>query len=484
MNNLAFSSIKDLVALLAEKKISSEELLNLSLERFKKYDAQIGSALELFSADSIKARHKAIPGAAQKLAGIPGLIKDNICMEGRTASCASKILANYKAPYNATAIEKLAAEGALFVGRANMDEFAMGSSTETSAYQKTHNPWNLDRVPGGSSGGSIAAVAAGFVPWALGSETGGSVRQPAALCGVVGSKPTYGLVSRYGLVAYASSLDQIGVATRTVYDNALVLSVIAGNDQRDATTTQTKSFDFTKDLTGKIKPGLTIGVIENALNAQGNDPEVVAALEEVLRQYEKLGAKIKRISLPTMDYSAAVYFIVSRAESASNLARFDGIRYGVRSKEAESLQDVYAMSRTDGFGKEVKVRIMMGNYVLSVGHADAYYNSAKKIQQFMRHEFLEAFKEVDLLFSPVSPTEAFPFDAFKDNALQMDLQDYFTCAANLIGIPAVSAPCGFTKNKLPIGYQLMGPDFSEGLIFQTLYAYEQMTQWHTMHPNL
>lgn len=479
MNNLAFASIKDLIALLADKKISSEELLNFSLERFKKHDPQVGSALEVFDKKTIT--NSVSTG---KLSGIPGLIKDNICMQGRTASCASKILANYTAPYDAHVIESLAAEGALFVGRANMDEFAMGSSTETSAYQKTHNPWNLDRVPGGSSGGSIAAVAAGLVPWALGSETGGSVRQPAALCGIVGSKPTYGLVSRYGLVAYASSLDQIGVATRTVYDNALVLSVIAGHDKRDATTTSTKKFDFTKDLTGKIKPGLKIGVIENALNAPGNDPEVVAALEEVIRQYEKLGATIKRISLPTMDYSAAVYFLVSRAELASNLARFDGIRYGVRAPGAETLQDVYAQSRTQGFGKEVKLRILMGNYALSVGHADEYYNSAKKIQQLMRHEFLAAFHDVDLLFSPVSPSEAFPFNAFQDNALQMDLQDYFTCAANLTGIPAVSVPCGFTKNNLPIGFQLMGPDFSEGLIFQTLHAYEQTTPWHMMHPSL
>lgn len=481
MKNLAFASIKELTALLAEKKVTAEAILDHTLERFKKYDPQVKSALEVFEKPSIVQRQTTQTG---RLAGIPGLIKDNICMEGRVASCASKILANYQAPYNAHVIEKLSAEGATFVGRANMDEFAMGSSTETSAFQKTHNPWNLDRVPGGSSGGSIAAVAAGLVPWALGSETGGSVRQPAALCGIVGSKPTYGLVSRYGLVAYASSLDQIGVATRTVYDNALVLSVIAGHDKRDATTTTTSSFDFTKDLDGSIKPGLKIGVIENALHAEGIDPEVKEALEAVIRQYEKLGATIKRISLPTMDYSAATYFIVSRAELASNLARFDGIRYGVRNKQATHLQDVYALSRTEGFGKEVKVRILMGNYTLSVGHADAYYNSAKKIQQLMRAEFAQAFKDVDLLLAPVSPSGAFKFDAFKDNALQMDLQDYFTCVANLTGIPAVSVPCGLTKENLPIGFQLMGPHFSEGLIFKTLHAYEQSTEWHTMHPSL
>lgn len=482
MKNLAFASIKDLVSLLDQKKISLEELLDFYLGRFTQYDAKIGSALEIFDPTTLKLRR--VENLEGKLRGIPGLIKDNICMEGRITSCASKMLANYRAPYDATAITKLSQEGALFIGRANMDEFAMGSSTETSAYQKTRNPWNLDRVPGGSSGGSIAAVAAGFVPWALGSETGGSVRQPATLCGIVGSKPTYGLVSRYGLVAYASSLDQIGVATRTVYDNALVLSVIAGHDSQDATTTKTKSFDFTSGLTGKLQQGLKIGVIENALYAQGNDPEIVQALEEALGQLEKLGAVIKRISLPAMEQSARTYFIISRAELASNLARFDGIRYGVRSKQATTLQEVYAKSRSEALGDEVKLRILMGNYVLSVGHADAYYNSAKKIQQYMRSEFAQAFADVDLLFSPVSPSEAFAFNAFKDNALQMDLQDFFTCAANLVGIPAVSVPCGFTKNKMPIGFQLMGPAFSEKLIFESLYAYEQSTPWHTMHPEL
>jgi len=478
MNNLAFASIKDVRALLDQKKISADELLDFYLARFARYDNDLGSALEIFDKKSIQ--EQARQGGL--LQGIPGLIKDNICMQGRRLGCASKVLETYKAPYNATAIERLMDAGSLLIGRANMDEFAMGSSTETSAYQMTRNPWNRDCVPGGSSGGAIAAVAAGLIPFALGSETGGSVRQPASLCGIVGSKPTYGLVSRFGLVAYSSSMDQIGVATRTVYDNALVLSAMAGNDPRDGTSVTGKKFDFTKDLNGKIPAGLKIGVIDNAVYAEGINPDVAQALDDAIKQLEKLGATIQHIKLPTMEYSAATYFVVSRAEAASNLARFDGIRYGARSKQAQTLDEVYAMSRTEGFGDEVKLRILLGNYVLSVGHADQYYNNAKKVQQMMRAEFLAAFEGVDLLFAPVAAAGAFPFNAFQDNAVHMDLQDYFTCAANLVGIPAVSVPCGFTKNNLPIGFQLLGPDLSEGLIFQVLHAYEQQTPWHTQHP--
>lgn len=481
MNIPNFATIQQLRALLDAKKISSADIVNYYRERFAKHDQQVGSALEVFDTDSILPQKH--PNGV--LAGIPGLIKDNICMQGRKLSCASKILENYEAVYTATAITKLQQEGALFLGRANMDEFAMGSSNETSAYQVTRNPWNLERVPGGSSGGSAAAVAAGLVPWALGSETSGSVRLPAAFCGIVGSKPTYGLISRYGLVANTSSLDQIGVMTRTVYDNALVLSVMAGNDPHDATSVKEKSFDFTKDLTGKIRPGLKIGVIENAMQAPGIDPDITRALAVTLEQLRKLGATIVPISLPTMDYGAAVYFNISRAEAASNLARYDGIRYGKRSKNARTLDEVYSMSRSEGFGEEIKQRILMGNYVLSVGHADEYYQSAKVVQRVMREEFLRAFTQVDLLFSPVTASAAFGFNAFAGDAqaaIKMQLQDYFTCAANLVGMPALSVPCGFTQDKLPIGFQLMGPDLSEGLIFQTAHAYEQSTEWHTMHP--
>jgi len=482
VNNIAFASIVELQKLVTDKKISHEELLEFFLHRFKQYDPLLGSAIEVFDKESILK----FDSYTKKnyIHGIPGLIKDNICMKGRIASCASKILQNYRAPYNATAIERLAEVGALFIGRANMDEFAMGSSTATSAYQKTYNPWSADRVAGGSSGGSIAAVAAGLIPWALGSETGGSVRQPATLCGIVGLKPTYGLVSRYGLIAYASSLDQIGVATRTVYDNAIVLSVIAGHDVRDATSLPVNAIDFTQYLTGKIRPGLRIGVIENALQAPGMDVEVVEQLERALRDFEKLGATIERIKIPTMDYSAAAYFIMSRAEAASNLARFDGIRYGMRSREARNLEEVYELSRAQGFGNEVKLRILMGNYVLSVGHADEFYQRAKQVQQIMKQEFEQIFQKIDVLFSPGSPAQAFTFDSFvtPEQELQMDAQDYFSCSANLVGIPAIAVPCGFTKNKMPIGFQLTGPALAESLLLQTAYAYEQHTPWHTMHP--
>ncbi len=480
MEEFSFSSIQKLRQALDTGKITIKELLAYTLDRFAKHDGSIGSALELFDSESI------LKAASAKgiLAGIPGIIKDNICQKGRITSCSSKILANYRAPYDATAVFRLDAAGALRVGRANCDEFAMGSTTETSAFQLTKNPWNLDRVPGGSSGGSIAAVAAGFVPWALGTETGGSVRQPAAFCGIVGLKPTYGLISRYGLVAYASSLDQIGIATRTVHDTALVLSAIAGKDPQDSTTLDVAPQDYTRDLTGKLKENFTLGVIENTLEAEGFDPHVQDLLTAALKEYERLGAKIKRIRLPIMDHAAAVYFMVSRAEAASNLARFDGVRYGYRSAQDETLSDMYIHTRDEGFGFNVKSRILVGNYVLSVGHADAYYNSAKIVQGRMRQEFLDAFKGVDLMFMPGSAGPAFRFGEFYKNPMQIDLQDYFTAPANLTGLPAIAVPCGFTKDTMPIGFQLMGPHLSEAHLLQAAYAYEQATEWHTQHPKI
>lgn len=478
MNNLSFASIKELRALLLKKEITPEQVLDHCIARFKEKDGQLGSALEIFEKESVlKASNK-----EGTLAGIPGLIKDNIAQENRPLTCASKILEGFVSTFDATASARLKKEGALLLGRANCDEFAMGSSTETSAYQKTKNPWDHARVPGGSSGGSAAAVAAGLVPWALGTDTGGSVRQPAAFCGIVGSKPTYGLISRYGLVAYGSSLDQVGVFTRTVYDNALVMSAMAGNDPQDSTTLDVPAKDYTKLLDGTLPEGCTIGIIENAVNAPGIDPQVSAALQEAISVLEKAGAKIKRITMPVLDYSAAVYFIVSRAEAASNLARFDGVRYGFRSKNADTLEKMYSATRGDGFGPEVKKRIMIGNYVLSAGHADAYYKKAKIVQSLMREGFNEAFKECTLLFMPTHPAPAFKFGAFDVDKLQMDLQDYFTCAMNLSGNPAISVPCGFTKENLPIGFQLVAPHRQEERMFQAAHAYEQATQWHTMHP--
>lgn len=479
MNHLAFATISELQVLLRKKEISQKELLAFFLQRFKEHDInKLNSALEVFDIESIL-QASSLTG---ELAGIPGLIKDNISQKDRTLSCASKMLEHFKAIYDATAISRLKESGALLVGRANMDEFAMGSSTENSAYMKTKNPWDVTRVPGGSSGGSIAAVAAGLVPWALGSETGGSVRQPAALCGIVGLKPSYGLISRYGLVAYASSLDQIGIATRTVRDNATVLSVVAGHDQYDSTSLPVEKKDYTKALDVGMPAGLRIGIVDEAFRFDGMDPEITHAVETAVTTFESMGATIKRITLPTLSYSAAAYFILSRAEAASNLARFDGVRYGLRDKSAKTLSSMYDNSRHDGFGAEVRSRIMVGNYVLSAGHAGQFYDHAKKVQKAIRFDFAQTFKDVDCIIMPTHPAPAFTFGAYDVDKLQMDLQDYFTCPVNLAGIPALSIPCGFTQSGLPIGMQLIGRHLTEELLFSIAHAYEQKTTWHTRHP--
>lgn len=477
MKELAFASIQTLQEHLSQRKISARELLQFFMQRFVQHDPILGTALEIFDEESIL--HLA--QEAGSLYGIPGIIKDNICQKGRLLSCGSKILQNFSATYDATAVARLKAAGALLIGRANLDEFAMGSSTETSAFKKTKNPWNPSCVPGGSSGGSIAAVAGGLVPWALGSETGGSVRQPAAFCGIVGLKPTYGLISRYGLVAYASSLDQIGIATRTVYDNALLLEVLAGADPHDSSTIQKKASSYTQGLTKKVPEGLRIGILKNALYAQGIDPEVVTTIEQAVAHLQTLGATVQDVSLPIMDFGAAIYFILSRAEAASNLARFDGVRYGLRHK-ADSLGDMYELTRQEGFGSEVKSRIIVGNYVLSAGHAAQFYTKAKIAQNTMRQEFENIFKTVDVLLAPTTPSTAFKLGAFDNDKLQMDLQDYFTCPMNIAGIPALSIPCGFSKQNMPIGMQIIGPHESEALLYQVAYAYEQSTDWHTKVP--
>jgi aspartyl-tRNA(Asn)/glutamyl-tRNA(Gln) amidotransferase subunit A len=484
--SFAFTSIKELKEKLVRKEVSSHELLRYFLKRFAQHDAQVQTALELFDAESIIEQTTALHDTSMHdalLAGIPGLIKDNICQKNRLTTCASKILKNYTAVYDATVCERLKQEGAFLIGRANCDEFAMGSSCEYSAHQKTKNPWDASRVPGGSSGGSVAAVAAGFVPWALGSETGGSVRLPSAFCGTTCIKPTYGHVSRYGLVAYASSLDQVSPLARDVYDTALVFSAIAGNDPKDSSSLSADKKDYTKQLTGKLPAGLRIGVVDNALGAQGMDPVVVMAIEQAIAVFETTGAQIKHLELPALDYGAATYFIVSRAEAASNLARFDGVRYATRDKKATTLRDMYCNTRHDGFGQEVATRIMVGNYVLSAGHAKDFYGNAKKVQTMIRHDFITAFRDVDVLLMPVHPAPAFPLGAFDLDKLQMDLQDYFTCPINLAGLPALSLPCGFSKNpELPLGFQLVGPDVSEELLFQVGHAYQQNTDWHMRHP--
>ena len=477
MLNLSFATIKELRAALDAHMITKEEVLNYYRERAITYDPTINSLLEIFESPIEYTDQQ-----SGLLNGIPGVIKNNICIKDRITTCASKMLENYRAPYDATAVERLKNAGALLIGTANMDEFAMGSSTETSAFKQTKNPWDQSRVPGGSSGGSAAAVAAGLVPWALGSETGGSVRQPAAFCGIVGLKPTYGLISRYGLIAYGSSVDQIGIFSRTAYDSAAVLSVIAGNDTKDSSTLPVEKRDYTQNLEDFTVQGLKIGIVQSALHARGMDNQIATAVQNAIKQLELLGASIEQVDLPTLDYSAAAYFIVSRAQAASNLARFDGVRYGMRSKNASSLHSMYTNTRHDGFGAEVRKRIMVGNYVLSASHAGHFYDNAQKVIQHIRHDFINIFKQVDLLVMPTHAAPAFTFGAYQDNKLQMDLQDYFTCPINLAGIPAISLPCGMTADNLPIGFQLIGPDLSEELILQVAHAYQSKTEWHNLHP--
>ena len=457
--------------------ISFKEKINASRALFKAHDGIVKSALGLFD-DAYVLRDVAQDGT---LAGMTFLVKDNICQEGQVASCASKILEHYHAPYNATVVDRLKSAGALIMGRANCDEFAMGTSTEYSAYQKTTNPWDITRVPGGSSGGSAAAVAAGFVDSALGSDTGGSVRTPAAFCGIVGIKPSYGRVSRYGLIAYSSSMDQIGTFGRDVTTTARALHAIAGYDERDGTSRTESVENYMSMLSGTIKKGLKIGIVDNAYGAEGIEPDVKTALSDALEVYKKMGAELLHLSIPSMDFGAAVYFIISRAEAASNLARFDGMHYGLREK-GEDLSKMYVNTRNKGFSFEVRRRILVGNYVLSAGYADEYYKKAKAVQAGLRAEFLKAFKQVDVLFLPVAPMGAFRIGEFDNNPLQMDLIDYCAAMANLTGIPAISVPCGFTQEHLPVGFQLFGPDLSEGLLFQTAYAYEQATPWHTKLP--
>lgn len=478
MESRAFATIKELQEQIARKEVTPEELIEFFLRRFEAFDGEIGSALQVFDKESIIKQMQ----SEGPLKGIPGLIKNNICIKDRTTTCASRMLENFKPPYDATAVGRLKQAGAPIIGTANLDEFAMGSSTETSYYKKTKNPWDTKRVPGGSSGGSAAAVAAGLVPWALGSDTGGSVRQPAAFCGIVGLKPTYGRVSRYGLIAYASSLDQIGVMTRSVWDNALVFSQIAGVDEKDSSSLQDGPIDYTAQLDGTLPKNIRIGLVDNTLTAEGMDPEVVASIKAAIEQFKALGATIEHVELPAIDYSAAAYFILSRAEAASNLARFDGVRYGFRDKTATALGQMYDDTRHDGFGPEVKKRIMVGNYVLSAGHAGEFYHSAQQVKRLIRNEFITAFEKVDVLIMPSQPAPSFEFGAYDANPLQMDLQDYFTCPMNLAGVPSISIPCGMSSKNLPIGLQIVGPHSQEELIYRVAHAYEQATPWHTMHP--
>ena len=410
-----------------------------------------------------------------ELAGIPIGIKDNMCTKGIKTTCSSRMLENFVAPYDATVIEKINAENMIDLGKLNMDEFAMGGSTEYSYFKKTRNPWNLNKVPGGSSGGSAAAVASNMVPWALGSDTGGSIRQPSSFCGVVGLKPTYGLVSRYGLVAFASSLDQIGPITKDVYDSAMLLNLIAGHDEKDTTSEKREKIDYTKCLKNDVK-GLKIGVPKEFFG-EGINEEVKQSLENAIKKYKELGAEIEEFSLDIAQYALATYYIVACAEASSNLGRFDGIRYGYRTKEFKNLKELYRKSRSEGFGPEVKRRIILGTYVLSSGYYDAYYKKAQQVRTLVMNEFDKAFEKYDVILTPTSPTVAFDIGSKSDNPLEMYLADICTVSVNIAGLPGISIPCGVDKEGMPIGMQLIGNKFCEETILNAAYTFEQAIQF-------
>lgn len=415
------------------------------------------------------------------LTGMPLAIKDNICTDGVPTTCSSRMLQSFVPPYDATVVAKLRADDYILLGKTNLDEFAMGSSTENSAFGPSRNPWNLHCVPGGSSGGSAAAVAAEECVAALGSDTGGSIRQPAAFCGVVGLKPTYGRVSRYGLVAFASSLDQIGPITRDVSDAAFLLQATAGHDPMDSTSIDRPVPDYMKALQKRDLKTMKIGVPVEFF-AEGLDPEVEQAVRAAISELQKLGAEIKEIQLPRTDAAVAVYYVLATAEASSNLARFDGVKFGLRAKETKDLLQLYMNTRQEGFGPEVKRRIMLGTYVLSAGYYDAYYGKAQAVRTLVCQDFETAFREVDLIVTPATPTPAFKFGEKSEDPLQMYLSDIFTISANLAGLPAIALPCGFSKGGLPIGFQLIGRAFEEELILRAAHAYEQTTQWHLKKP--
>ena len=487
MPTLNQQAISELSALLERREVSAREVMQACLDRIERVDGRIHAFISIDSADALAqadAADKALAAGAthrrQPLLGIPIGVKDVLAVRNQPLNCGSRILGGFISPYSATAVEKLQQAGAVVFGRLNMDEFAMGSSTENSAFGPTHNPWDATRIPGGSSGGSAAAVAADECIAALGSDTGGSIRQPAALCGCVGLKPTYGRVSRFGLVAFASSLDQIGPFAREVRDAALVLGAISGQDPRDSTSVAQPVPDYGAALNGQIK-GVKLGLAKEYM-VGGLDPEVSAAVQNAVRQFEKLGAEIVEISLPHTDFAVATYYIVATAEASSNLARFDGIRYGLR-VEGRDVIDLYCKSRGAGFGAEVKRRIILGASVLSSGYHDAYYLRAQKVRTLIRRDFLEAFQKVDAIVTPTSPTAAFKLGEKADDPLQMYLSDIFTISCNLAGICGLSIPCGFTTDpKLPIGLQLLGKPFGEETLLQLAHAYEQSTPWHKEKP--
>jgi aspartyl-tRNA(Asn)/glutamyl-tRNA(Gln) amidotransferase subunit A len=491
---LYHGTISELSALMGAGELSAVELMESVLARTKAVDGRVRAfnsfdekdALDQARASDLRrSRARAAGESVGPLEGIPVGLKDVISVRGQPLTASSRMLEGFVSPYDSTVTEKLKAAGAVCWGRLNLDEFAMGSSTENSAFGATSNPWDLDRVPGGSSGGSAAAVAAGEATAALGSDTGGSIRQPAALCNVVGLKPTYGRVSRYGLIAFASSLDQIGPFTRSVGDAATLLGVISGHDRRDSTSVDLDVPDYGRAVADLKKSGRRwrLGIPKEYFG-EGLDSEVGAAVQAAIDEYRRLGAEIREVSLPHTKYAVGAYYIIATAECSSNLARYDGVRYGHRSKDARDALDLYFKSRAEGFGAEVKRRIILGTYVLSSGYYDAYYLRAQKVRTLIRRDFLEAYKHVDAIVTPTSPTPAFRKGEKAANPLAMYLNDIYTIGVNLAGLPGVSIPCGFTRGGLPIGLQVIGQPFKEAELLAVAGAYEERNDWRSRHPAL
>jgi aspartyl-tRNA(Asn)/glutamyl-tRNA(Gln) amidotransferase subunit A len=482
------TSIKELHQQLINKERSAVEITTEALDRIKNIEPKVHSFL-LITEDQALTQAKKVDEKIARgeniglLEGIPIGIKDNMCTQGIRTTCGSRILENFVPTYESTVTQKLKEAGAIMVGKTNMDEFAMGSSTENSGYQITANPWDLTRVPGGSSGGSAAAVASGECVVALGSDTGGSIRQPASLCGVVGLKPTYGLVSRFGLVAYASSLDQIGPFSRSVEDSAILLQAIAGYDPKDSTSLKVEIPNYVQSLQPNFhsRSKLRVGIIQETFG-QGLDTEVKEAVEKAIEVLQNLGAEVQIISCPRFRYGLPAYYIIAPSEASANLARYDGVKYGVRSEESDNLLNMYNKTRAGGFGTEVKRRIMLGTYALSAGYYDAYYLKAQKVRTLIKKDFTAAFSKVDLLICPTSPTTAFKTGEKTADPLNMYLSDLTTIPVNLAGLPALSIPCGFDNKGLPIGMQLIGDVLKEDLLLQVAYAYEQSTEWHLKKP--
>jgi aspartyl-tRNA(Asn)/glutamyl-tRNA(Gln) amidotransferase subunit A len=480
-------SVHELRDLLHKKEISSSELTKSVFERIKDVESKVECFITLTEEKALNKAleidKKILDGEdLPPLAGIPVAVKDNMCTDGILTTCSSKMLYNFMPPYNATVVNKLIEAGAIIIGKLNMDEFAMGSSTENSYFKKTKNPYNLDRVPGGSSGGSAASVAADEVICSLGSDTGGSIRQPASFCGVVGMKPTYGAVSRFGLVAFASSLDQIGPLTKDVEDCAIMLNTITGYDKYDSTSANIDYPDYTKALINDVK-GLKVGVPKEYFG-EGINNEVKKAIKNALKVYEDLGAEIEEFSLPLTEYALSAYYLISSAEASSNLARYDGIKYGYRAEEYSDLLDLYKQTRSEGFGTEVKRRIMLGTYALSSGYYDAYYKKAQQVRTLIKKNFNNAFEKYDCIVTPTSPTTAFKIGEKSSDPLEMYLADICTVSLNIAGLPGLVVPCGVDSNNLPIGLQLIGKGFDESTLIRAGYTFEKNTNFHKIRPSI